>query len=104
MDETEFTQGQYASFLVRLWHSAEPEPGGSSGDWQGEIEHIQSGRRRLSPRQPSCGSSYTNRWPSEKVYARVFDERSNHRSVGYAVAGCRSSNGVWQTSGARPFS
>ena len=45
MDETEFTQGQYASFLVRLWRTAEPESGGSSGDWQGEVEHIQSGRR-----------------------------------------------------------
>ena len=45
MDEIELPEGQYASFLVRLWRTAEPESGGSSGDWQGEVEHIQSGRR-----------------------------------------------------------
>ena len=45
MDETEFTQSQYASFLVRLWRGAEAEPGSSTGEWQGEVEHIQSVRR-----------------------------------------------------------
>jgi hypothetical protein len=45
MDEIELPEGQYASFLVRLWRPAEPESAGSSGDWQGEVEHIQSGRR-----------------------------------------------------------
>jgi hypothetical protein len=45
MDASETTQDQYASFLVRLWRSAEPRPNGSNGDWQGEVEHIQSGRR-----------------------------------------------------------
>ena len=45
MDEIELPQGQYASFLVRLWRTAEPESDGSSGDWQGEVEHIQSGLR-----------------------------------------------------------
>ena len=44
MDEIELPEGQYASFLVRLWRTAEPESGGSGGDWQGEVEHIQSGR------------------------------------------------------------
>lgn len=45
MDETECFQGQYASFLVRLWRSVEPAPAGSSSGWQGEVEHIQSGKR-----------------------------------------------------------
>lgn len=45
MDTCESTQDQYASFLVRLWRSAEPEPNGSTEEWQGEVEHIQSGRR-----------------------------------------------------------
>lgn len=45
MDETEFSEHQYASFLVRLWHCAESAPEDSNGQWQGEIEHIQSGRR-----------------------------------------------------------
>jgi hypothetical protein len=45
MDASETTQDQYASFLVRLWRSAEPRPNGSTGEWQGEVEHIQSGRR-----------------------------------------------------------
>jgi hypothetical protein len=45
MDESESTQDQYASFLVRLWRSADPAPGSSNGDWQGEVEHIQSGKR-----------------------------------------------------------
>jgi hypothetical protein len=38
----------YASFLVRLWREprlALPEAG---ADWQGELEHIQSGRRSTS--------------------------------------------------------
>jgi hypothetical protein len=45
MDEPTSTRFQYASFLVRMWRpvlSAAPERAGS---WQGEIEHIQSGRR-----------------------------------------------------------
>ena len=45
MDASETTQDQYASFLVRLWRSAEPRPNGSTDDWQGEVEHIQSGQR-----------------------------------------------------------
>jgi hypothetical protein len=45
MDESEITQVQYASFLVRLWRSDEPQPDEPVGDWQGEVEHIQSGQR-----------------------------------------------------------
>jgi hypothetical protein len=45
MDQSESLEVQYASFLVRLWHSAEPRPNGSADDWHGEVEHIQSGRR-----------------------------------------------------------
>ncbi len=34
----------YASFLIRLWSSREvPLP--SEGEWQGELQHIQSGQR-----------------------------------------------------------
>ena len=35
----------YASFLVRLWRRGEPGPPEASGDWQGEVEHIQSSQR-----------------------------------------------------------
>jgi hypothetical protein len=35
----------YASFLVRLWRKEEPELAEATGDWQGEVEHIQSGQR-----------------------------------------------------------
>jgi hypothetical protein len=35
----------YISFLVRLWRDLEPQPPESTADWQGEVEHIQSGRR-----------------------------------------------------------
>lgn len=45
MDELEFSQGQYASFLVRLWRKAGPPAGDDCANWQGEVEHIQSGRR-----------------------------------------------------------
>jgi hypothetical protein len=36
---------RYASFLVRLWREDDPERPGRFGDWQGEAEHIQAGRR-----------------------------------------------------------
>ncbi len=36
---------RYASFLVRLWREDDPERPGRFGDWQGEVEHIQSGQR-----------------------------------------------------------
>lgn len=36
---------QYASFLVRLWREDDPERPGWFSDWQGEAEHIQTGRR-----------------------------------------------------------
>ena len=35
----------YLSFLVRLWHETAAEDSGPGADWQGEIEHIQSGQR-----------------------------------------------------------
>ncbi len=43
MDARESTQDRYASFLVRLWRSAEPAPDDPQDDWHGEVEHIQSG-------------------------------------------------------------
>lgn len=45
MNDSESTQVQYASFLVRLWRSGDPAPEGCNGGWQGEVEHIQSGQR-----------------------------------------------------------
>jgi hypothetical protein len=33
---------QYASFLIRLWRSVDPD-GGSDLEWHSEVEHIQSG-------------------------------------------------------------
>lgn len=45
MDKTEFLERQYASFLVRLWRRPGAAPGDASGEWQGEVEHIQSGER-----------------------------------------------------------
>jgi len=35
----------YASFLVRLWREAEPDPREIAADWQGEVEHIQTSQR-----------------------------------------------------------
>jgi predicted AlkP superfamily pyrophosphatase or phosphodiesterase len=35
----------YASFLVRLWREAEPDPREMAADWQGEVEHIQTSQR-----------------------------------------------------------
>ena len=34
---------KYTSFLLRLWHENESQ--GQAGDWQGEIENIQSGQK-----------------------------------------------------------
>ena len=34
---------EYASFLVRLWRRHERSLAAQTGDWQGEVEHIQSG-------------------------------------------------------------
>jgi hypothetical protein len=36
---------RYASFLVRLWRAEDPKWPARFGDWQGEVEHIQSGQR-----------------------------------------------------------
>ena len=36
----------YASFLVRLWREAEPNPQELDVDWQGEVQHIQTSQRR----------------------------------------------------------
>ena len=35
----------YISFLLRLWRDRDPDHSEQLGEWQGEIEHIQSGRR-----------------------------------------------------------
>ncbi len=35
----------YISFLVRMWREKTAEQSEPAGDWQGEVEHIQSGRK-----------------------------------------------------------
>jgi len=35
----------YISFLVRMWREKSAEQPDRPGDWRGEVEHIQSGRR-----------------------------------------------------------
>jgi hypothetical protein len=35
----------YVSFLVRLWREPRSELPETSADWQGKVEHIQSGER-----------------------------------------------------------
>ena len=35
----------YASFLIRLWSTTTREPP-QAGEWQGEMQHIQSGQRQ----------------------------------------------------------
>ena len=35
----------YVSFMIRLWREKCPEPPETTADWQGEVEHIQTGRR-----------------------------------------------------------
>ncbi len=35
----------YISFLIRLWREPASELAGQSAGWQGEVEHIQSGRK-----------------------------------------------------------
>lgn len=36
----------YASFLVRMWREGDPERGTPAADWEGEVQHIQTSRRR----------------------------------------------------------
>ncbi|MGD9029421.1 MAG: hypothetical protein PVG25_06380 [Anaerolineae bacterium] len=36
---------QYASYLVRLWREVDTGQHHTAADWQGEIEHIQTGER-----------------------------------------------------------
>ena len=36
---------QYASFLIRLWRQTGPLNPDRPGEWQSEIEHIQTGQR-----------------------------------------------------------
>jgi hypothetical protein len=40
------TPTDYASFLVRLWRKSETDAANGTGDWQGEVEHIQSNQCR----------------------------------------------------------
>ncbi len=44
MQEPICPEFRYASFMVRIWRPAQPEPEGPGGDWLGEIEHLQSGQ------------------------------------------------------------
>lgn len=39
------TSIQYASFLIRLWREHDPRVPASPAEWQGEVEHIQSGQK-----------------------------------------------------------
>ncbi len=39
------TPPTYLSFIVRLWRENIPPHMSNIADWEGEIEHIQSGRR-----------------------------------------------------------
>ena len=34
----------YVSFLIRMWRERDPDQSERLGDWQGEVEHIQSGQ------------------------------------------------------------
>ena len=43
MDQSAFNQQQYASFLIRIWGSKEPDAPGSN-ELHGEVEHIQTGQ------------------------------------------------------------
>lgn len=36
---------EYTSFLIRLWRETNPDPCSPPAEWQGEVEHIQSGQR-----------------------------------------------------------
>lgn len=36
---------RYASFLIRVWREEHADAAGTVGDWQSEVEHIQSGKR-----------------------------------------------------------
>lgn len=38
---------EYASFLVRLWREGNTNAHQVPGNWQGEVEHIQSGQRLI---------------------------------------------------------
>ena len=40
------TSTDYASFMVRLWCESDLERGAAPAGWQGEVQHIQTGRRR----------------------------------------------------------
>lgn len=46
---------RYAYFLVRLWREEDPEQPGRFGNWQGEVEHIQTGRRWTFARLDELG-------------------------------------------------
>ena len=45
MAEGQATATRYASFLVRLWQTDQPEATEPAPDWQGEAEHIQTRQR-----------------------------------------------------------
>jgi hypothetical protein len=36
---------RYTSYLVRLWQEADEDPASEASQWQGEVEHVQSGER-----------------------------------------------------------
>jgi hypothetical protein len=45
MERSTSVQQEYASFLIRMWHEADPAAPDAVAQWHGEIEHIQSGRQ-----------------------------------------------------------
>ena len=77
MDESDYAdeRDRYASFLVRLWRSAEPKPRASYAGWHGEIEHIQSGQRR----------QFTN---LEDLLGYIGQQPSEHGEPGAGTAVC----------------
>ena len=44
MERSAAVQQEYASFLIRMWREVDPAAPDAMTEWQGEIEHIQSGR------------------------------------------------------------
>ena len=87
---------EYASFLIRLWReqSREKEP---AGDWEIQVEHIQSGKRRqfstfdqmvlylrrVVEKSEMPPSSY----PFARQEARLTDAENQRQVQGHMAAG-----------------
>ena len=77
MNDSESTQVQYASFLVRLWRSGPSAPEECDAGWQGEVEHIQSGRCwSLGPSEGVLAVvGYRIKHDCESIFGRVPGEQ-----------------------------